>query len=424
MQDAPGAVDREGSQHSQDSLETSATALKFSGVAEVAGAAMIDPENWPQATDRARWQELLRVLNPEALTDQFMLAVRTVPGYEEPIVAPAEIRRTAVISFEALIDTLKTGDSTALHAIAFEIGSTRARAGVPLTALMNAIRLDFELLWNRLVKVSAPDDSMLLLRHAMYLWRVVDSYVRATQTAFLDEQRLQTDRAMATRRALIAELFQSPPPAPSRLATIGAELGVPETAHLVVTVAGGAAIPTLSTITSRAQQAGVPVVSHFRDTCLVALIDLSAASPKVATDHLDALHTVEGGLVDAVPGLAEVPGAVDLAVALADIAVPGFGRAATPERDWARLLRHHLQVRQPGIVRGPEELLAECGLVERQNVESAVRAYLETGNIAAAAAATFCHRNTLTNRLRRFAELTGIDVTVPQQAARIVIAWA
>jgi DNA-binding PucR family transcriptional regulator len=28
------------------------------------------------------------------------------------------------------------------------------------------------------------------------------------------------------------------------------------------------------------------------------------------------------------------------------------------------------------------------------------------------------------NRLRRFTDLTGIDVTIPHQAARLVVAWS
>ena len=59
-----------------------------------------------------------------------------------------------------------------------------------------------------------------------------------------------------------------------------------------------------------------------------------------------------------------------------------------------------------------------------RSVEEAVRSYLRTGNIAETARELFCHRNTVTNRLRRFHELTGIDLTVPEQAARAVVAFS
>ena len=68
--------------------------------------------------------------------------------------------------------------------------------------------------------------------------------------------------------------------------------------------------------------------------------------------------------------------------------------------------------------------LARCGPVERARLVEAVRSYLTTGSIAQSAEQLFCHRNTLMNRLRRFTELVGIDVTIPQQAARLVVAWS
>ncbi|MGO3280856.1 MAG: helix-turn-helix domain-containing protein, partial [Brevibacterium aurantiacum] len=40
------------------------------------------------------------------------------------------------------------------------------------------------------------------------------------------------------------------------------------------------------------------------------------------------------------------------------------------------------------------------------------------------AAELFCHRNTVANRLRRFADLTGVDPMIPAEAARLVVGWA
>jgi DNA-binding PucR family transcriptional regulator len=51
-----------------------------------------------------------------------------------------------------------------------------------------------------------------------------------------------------------------------------------------------------------------------------------------------------------------------------------------------------------------------------------VRAYAASGSVADVAARLYCHRNTVRSRLQRFAELTGRDVTVPTDAAVVLLA--
>lgn len=61
---------------------------------------------------------------------------------------------------------------------------------------------------------------------------------------------------------------------------------------------------------------------------------------------------------------------------------------------------------------------------ERERLEETVRHFLSTGNITTTAQVLFCHRNTILNRLHRFQDLTGIDLAVPAQVARLVVARA
>ncbi|MFE4537649.1 helix-turn-helix domain-containing protein [Streptomyces scopuliridis] len=53
-----------------------------------------------------------------------------------------------------------------------------------------------------------------------------------------------------------------------------------------------------------------------------------------------------------------------------------------------------------------------------------VRAYLATGGLTASAERLYCHRNTVLNRLGRFEKLTGLDITIPEQAAIALVALA
>ncbi|WP_237449895.1 helix-turn-helix domain-containing protein [Nocardiopsis alba] len=50
--------------------------------------------------------------------------------------------------------------------------------------------------------------------------------------------------------------------------------------------------------------------------------------------------------------------------------------------------------------------------------------YTATGSVKAAAASLYCHRNTVVNRLQTFREVTGLDLTVPSQAARALVLFA
>lgn len=61
---------------------------------------------------------------------------------------------------------------------------------------------------------------------------------------------------------------------------------------------------------------------------------------------------------------------------------------------------------------------------ERDRLLETVRAWARTGSVSAVARELWCHRNTVLNRLRRCTELTGRDVTVPDQATVLLLALA
>ena len=64
------------------------------------------------------------------------------------------------------------------------------------------------------------------------------------------------------------------------------------------------------------------------------------------------------------------------------------------------------------------------GPPERDRLLEAVDAFAATGSVAETARRTFCHRNTVLNRLRRVAECTGLDLTVPEQATVLLLGLA
>ena len=123
-------------------------------------------------------------------------------------------------------------------------------------------------------------------------------------------------------------------------------------------------------------------------------------------------------------GLADLPRSAEAARSLARL----FGRdkqgAMTWTRGWARFANRRLLAEGMPVIADVQTALERCGQAERARLEEAVRSYLRTGSVSESAALLFCHRNTIANRLRRFAELTGVDPLVPEDAARIVVGWA
>lgn len=59
---------------------------------------------------------------------------------------------------------------------------------------------------------------------------------------------------------------------------------------------------------------------------------------------------------------------------------------------------------------------------EQPLVVETVETYLRTGSVKATAEASFCHRNTVINRLHQFAVATNYVVTLPYDAAAIILA--
>ena len=109
---------------------------------------------------------------------------------------------------------------------------------------------------------------------------------------------------------------------------------------------------------------------------------------------------------------------------LAEVIAADETSAMTWRSGWARLAARSLNAAGNPILADVESALSACLPVERERLVEAVQVYLASGSIGASAGQLFCHRNTVANRLRRFAELTGVDPMIPAEAARLVVGWA
>jgi hypothetical protein len=381
-----------------------------------------------QSDDAARWTALLERLDVGELTEEFIERLGAVPSYAVSPLPVSEIRRTGSASFEALLLAMKTVDDHPDYlrerdAIALDVGVSRARAGVPIEALMTAIRLDFSVIWEAITGIAEPEDALLLVGHTTRVWEVVDGYAGETQRAYVAElARIQAE-ADSVRQGYLATLFSEKNLTPSDLERIAEDLGQDLATEYVVAVASWDHIPALRLALANAR-AGNQVFTYSRADALVVFFPLGLRAGSWAQRLFASLERLTCGLIVEGCTLERVPHAAAVAASLAKLLEPAEQGAMTWTRGWARMARRELdRAGAPGLGE-VERALENCGTTERRRLGEAVAAYLETGSISQAADRLYCHRNTLMNRLKRFAQLTGVDPTIPVQAARLVVGWA
>ncbi|TDW30068.1 PucR family transcriptional regulator [Cryobacterium psychrophilum] len=388
------------------------------------------PQNVESAKEGAnRWSALLAKLSVDDLTDHFLNRVLRVPGYDILPLPSSEIRRTGAASFAALIRGLHQGNEGSSGraerlAIATHVGVSRARAGIPIESLMTAIRLDFSILWGELTSIADDADAGLLVRHTDRVWDMVDSYASQTQTTYMAERERMHNEESSVRQGYVAALFGEMRPPAEMLSHIADELRIAETAPLCVALAIGKEMAGLRVVVASAAQRDAEIFTHHLGDGLVAFWPCDERPGSAVQEAASQISNLRLGLLKAVQGIADLPDAARLARELAHLLTPEDSEALTMPVAWARIARLRLAASGSPITADVDAALARCGVGERARLIEGVRVYLSSGSIAASAEALFCHRNTLMNRLRRFADVTGVDVTVPQQAARLVVAWA
>ncbi|MGP5163170.1 PucR family transcriptional regulator [Arthrobacter rhombi] len=385
--------------------------------------------------DVARWNSLLDGLEVTRLTSDFLARVLELPHYRDALLPTTEVRRTGEQSFAALITSLRSTDPSGAPAdpeelrdvkvgIATDVGVSRARAEIPLDALMTAIRMDFSVLWDALTALSSPADAPLLVARANGVWQVVDAYASQTQGAYMSERQRMATEASSVRQGLVASLFGETPPPSTVVQQAAAALGLDPGARLDVAVAAGEDAPALRVSIALAARRGTEIFTHPFADALLAFWPAGSKAGSALHEAADRITALRCGLVEEVKGVGALRDASTLALELAHLATAQDEGALSLDTAWGRLARARLGSEGIGLATDVERTLSECGPSERERLVETARAYLETGSVSASAQLLFCHRNTLMNRMRRFASLTGIDLSIPAQAARLVVAWA
>lgn len=376
---------------------------------------------------RERWFELLDALDTHALADEFVVRVSAIPHYRDHLMAPtadARIETIARESFAALIpcldDRVDADEScAAVAAAASPLGVRRARAGVPTEALVSAIRLDFAVIWNALQSMQRDaHDARVLVDRTARVWGVVETYAAMTLEAYQRERARIALEGDAIVRGHVATLLAASA-VPEEAARLAAEaLGLDPDGRFVVVAVADPFLDRASGHLNDAIALGARAYLHPGHRSATMLWLESPTTMQLA----EQLDRVPCGMVPGVEGAAEIPTAAATATLLAGLLRPDDEGALDEQRGWTRIARAQFEVVGYELARDAHRALRGLAPNERNRLRATVRAYLHTGSVPEVARRLHFHRNTVLNHVRRFEEVTGLDVTVPHDAALVLVA--
>ncbi|MGA5448486.1 PucR family transcriptional regulator [Streptomyces umbrinus] len=372
-----------------------------------------------------RWRELVSAMTDEvdALVATFLERVDDIAGYRAGPVSEEQLQESAHSSLALILSAVATDSTTTqLSSLPGELGRLRARQGVPGEDLVAAVQLDFGVIWSAMLSRARDSDMAVLALHVENLWSVVDDYARAVQQSYLEERALMAAATRDEQLTYLAELLGPAGRSPRNVQNIARALGVDADAAFSVVVADAAASHQAHRAAAQLSTLGEQLFVLNQPGRVVVM--WPASRPGGQPDpQLRQLQGMAGGLVPDVAGLGAVPGAAATAFEICRTLRPDENDLVTLAQAWTRVTKSQLDERH-GF---SDALLVGLGTVpepEREVIVETVRAYLATGSLSASAERLYCHRNTVLNRLGRFQKLTGLDVTVPDQAAVALVALA
>ncbi|MFD4736725.1 helix-turn-helix domain-containing protein [Streptomyces virginiae] len=324
------------------------------------------------------------------------------------------------------------------------VGALRAEQGLPLASLLRTHRRGGRLLWQSLTEaVTAHDRAALprLLPAASVLWDVVDRTADAMTESYRRAEAAHGDRDRERRAALLDVLLDGADGPSAAAEAAAAQLGLPERGRFTVVVlaaeVSGTPSRTPSGIPSAAPTAAVPpapaggsgaasaprVLWRFRADGEVGLVELGHHPLESVRDLLAPLG-VRAGVGPVVGAPAELARAHRLA-ALALRTAPeseGPRTALLDERLPAALVAAEAELagRLRQVVLGPVLALP---VEDRRTLLTTLGTWLACqGSTTDAAQRLYCHRNTVSNRLRRVEQLTGRSLSDPRHVVELALA--
>lgn len=266
-----------------------------------------------------RWREIVAEVHSDIprLVEDFLTAFTAAGRYGDSLVSEDELRLTAFEVFARITEVLVGAmDKSELRTHAQNLGRRRARQGVELASLIDAIQLDFDVLWTRL-RAAAGADQSTLIEHVAHLHSVVTLYNLMVRDAYrVEEARSQHDVRLAHARHL-ERLLAAEDIDPLVVAEIARALDVDADTHVHVVVAHPTAAVDLRALLDAPIASGT-AFGHGTRGMFVAFWPAGAGAHASVDSHK--LAVIPGVRFSTVKGLAGVRAAARQAPRLFDAA--------------------------------------------------------------------------------------------------------
>jgi hypothetical protein len=371
-----------------------------------------------------RWSELVGCAHDdvETLVDLFMERVAKLKEYREGAVPMERVRQDAFSSFRYLIRQIAGEDEFSAEVIwpARRLGQDRARIGIPLNYVLAAVRIDFQVLWSTFRSNARPADRELLVAGVEKIWAAVERYADEVQTGYLEESFQMADKRLSERARLMTAILNSEVPTVEDLDNLGRALEVDPDGNFVVAATVTQRDHELRKIASRLTASGYSTHIHSTGPYSLLISNWKGEDLQPLRKLLSESTCGVGPLIHGLSGLAR---ACRLAIEIVEMRPSGTRGPMELKDMWMPFLAARLRDAAPELVASVLTGLNGVSEAEQQRMTEVALTFGRSGSITKTASQIYCHRNTALNRLKRLEELTGHDMTVPAEAALVLLSF-